>query len=247
MKLSLETFWLVLWCFTNKVPVDQAVRLTDCSLVTVRRWYARFRLQLPEEAFALLRLAGTVAMDEAYRGGKQRGYAIIGAKEKGRTREGKSPRMILHVLDKSSVDRHDAVQFLTQYIRPNSNLHTDGASIYKGIGNWWPVTHAYERHNRFEFELTAEIEGTWGTFTTFVRRMYHHVTRAHVRAVVREFMARQMFAHWFTSPPQYLATVLTPLERPSKESRKNIKKICMKKILTFPLTMQQKQSIVVPA
>jgi hypothetical protein len=39
------------------------------------------------------------------------------------------------------------------------------------------LKHEYEIHKRFEFKLTSEIEGLWGVFRTFVRRMYHHVTR----------------------------------------------------------------------
>jgi transposase-like protein len=47
MKLPLQTFWLVLWCWTNKIPIDQAQKACSLSELTVRRWYKKFREHLP--------------------------------------------------------------------------------------------------------------------------------------------------------------------------------------------------------
>jgi hypothetical protein len=115
---------------------------------TARDWYERFRLNLPQDKLADIRLSGTVQADEFYR----KGYAIIGAKQV----EGKK-KLVLQFLPKESVDRADAVLFAEQHIKAGSKLHTDGAMIYKGLANWWPVDHRYECHNRWEFELTSDV------------------------------------------------------------------------------------------
>ena len=132
MKLSLRTFWLLLWAWTNKTPIDQTRKLCDVSEPTARRWYGKFREHLPIDKLAEIRLSGVVQMDEAYRGGKKKGYSIIGAKQK--AQPGQKKKMVFQVIQKSSVDRKDALNFLSQNIVPQTQLNTDGYSIYRGIG-----------------------------------------------------------------------------------------------------------------
>ena len=211
MKLSLSIFWLLLWCWENKLPVDQTRRVCGLSEPTVRNWYDKFREHLPQDKLSQIRLSGVIQMDEAYRGGKKKGYAIIGAKQKAEPNQQR--KMVFQVVPKPSVDRSDAVNFLCQNVVPKSQLNTDGYSIYRGIDKWWPVQHQYERHNRWEFALTSEIEGEWGAYTTFVRRMYHHITREKVASVLQEFAARQMFPEWFRSPSSFLEVALQPISR----------------------------------
>lgn len=203
MKMPLSTFWLLLWAWLNKNPVDQAMKLTGLSLPTVRNWYQKFRDRLPEPSQSELRLGQNVQIDEAYR----RGYAILGAKEM------KTRKVILERLTKDSVDRRDAVDFLAQHVIPGSNLFSDGASIYKTIDHWWPINHQAEYHKRFQFALTSEIEGLWGNYFTFVRRMYHHVTFQQVPSLLKEFSARFSHAEWFISPQKYLALTIKPMRR----------------------------------
>jgi transposase-like protein len=42
LKLPLQSFWLVLWCWTTAIPVKQAIALTNLSENAIRRWYDRF-------------------------------------------------------------------------------------------------------------------------------------------------------------------------------------------------------------
>lgn len=217
MKLSWQDFWLLLWAWLHKVPTDQAAGLAGLSLPTVYSWYEKFRIHLPQHKIDNIRLSGIIAMDEAYRGGKKKGYAIIGAKEKkSSTNKNKKQKMALRVIEKPSVDRRDTIGFMADHIVPHSDLQTDGNGVYRGIGNYWPVNHQYERHNRFEFSLTAEIEGVWGNLTTFIRRMYHHVTRQQIADVLREFAARQSYAEWFESPGQFFQISMPQLIRPKR-------------------------------
>lgn len=224
-KLPLTTIWLLLWSWTTKAPIDQAAKLAGVSEITCRRWYDKFRDNLPKDKLDNIRLAGVVQMDEAYRGSKNSKYSLIGAKQK--AQKGKKRRIVVKVLHKSSVNRKDAVEFVSQYVVPESIFNTDGAAIYKGIENWWKLDHYYERHNRWEFSLTSEIEGLWGNLTTFIRRMYHHTTERTIESIVGEFLARSMYPEWFYTPASFLKVSLVrvkKLKRPEWRGQYQTKK-----------------------
>jgi len=196
LKLPLEKWWLVLWCWTSRVPVQQAMELSSLSELAIRHWYDKFREHLPENTHILSRI---VQLDEAY--GK--GWSLIMAKET------KTRKVAYVVLPERSVDRQDAIRFLTQYVKPRSRLHTDGAAIYKGIERFWPVKHTRDIHKKFEFAHTSEIEGLFGNFRTFIRRMYHHVTPEKMPEYVREFSVRFSSPEMFENPRFYLEKSLT--------------------------------------
>ena len=206
-KIPLPKICLLLWCWQIKIPLDQAMAVAAVSLPTVRQWYDKFRGNLPMEKLDKIRLEGNVQADECYR----KGYSIIGAKQE--AADGQKRKMALTVLFKNSVDKSDAVDFLSRNVKPKSIFRTDGASIYKKIEDWWPVTHEYEIHKKFEFAITSEIEGLWGNFFTFARRMYHHVTVVRIESIVNEFCFRQCFEEYFHSPEKYLALCLVKLQR----------------------------------
>lgn len=198
IKLSLRTWWCLLWCWTQAVPVVQTQKLCHVSEPTVRFWFREFRLHLP--TFQPI-LAGAVQMDEAY----FRSVSLLMAKEVG-------SRKIAHtLLPRVSVDKRDAAHFLFQYVEPRSRLQTDGSGIYKRIDHWWPVTHRKELHKKWEFELTSEIEGLFGNLRTFIRRMYHHSTPEYLPEYVGEFCARFSSPEIFASPFTYLQKVLPPV------------------------------------
>ena len=196
-KLPLQIVWLLLYCYTRKIPILQTQDLCGVSEPTVRRWFDRFRSNLPEPGFE--RLSGTVQMDEMFINKSM----IIGAKQKG------SRKIICMPYKKTAADKKDIVNFLEQYITPHkTELWTDGASIYKGIQNHWPVWHIRDIHKRFEFAHTSEIEGIWAVFRTFIRRMYHHISRAKLPEYLYEFCMRFSSPEIFDSPNSYLEKTL---------------------------------------
>lgn len=196
MKLSYQKFWLVLWCWTNQVPVKQSTSLCALSEEAIRRWFDRFRNNLPKETGILDRV---VQLDEAYFKDK----SLIMAKQQG------SRKLAFEVIDQKAIQRHHAAQFLQQYVKPKSKLRTDGAGIYRGIHRWWPIRHQKEIHKRWEFELTSEIEGIFGNLRTFIRRMYHHTTPEKLPEVVSEFCLRFSSPEIFENPLTYLEKTLT--------------------------------------
>lgn len=241
-KLPLQTIWLLLWSWLNKVAIDQAQKLSGVSKVTVRRWYDKFREHLPDDQLFDLRLKGDIQIDEAYRGKKDKAYTIVGAKQVG------TKNIAFQFLPKNSVDRKEAIDFLSEYVVPGSNLFSDGAAIYRGINNWWPVNHQFERHNKFQFALTSEIEGLWGNLFTFVRRMYHHVTAEKAPSILKEFQLRFSRPEWFASPSRYLEISLTKLKTPKANLWiKFMKKISISETAYSPLISKLKLVMPVPS
>lgn len=240
--MPLQTIWLLLWSWLNKVAIDQAQKLSGVSKVTVRRWYDKFREHLPDDQLFDLRLKGDIQIDEAYRGKKDKAYTIVGAKQVG------TKNIAFQFLPKNSVDRKEAIDFLSEYVVPGSNLFSDGAAIYRGINNWWPVNHQFERHNKFQFALTSEIEGLWGNLFTFVRRMYHHVTAEKAPSILKEFQLRFSRPEWFASPSRYLEISLTKLKTPKANLWiKFMKKISISETAYSPLISKLKLVMPVPS
>lgn len=191
MHLSHQSFWLVLWCWTSQVPILQAQALTRRSEKAVRHWYGLFREHLPESEAVLSRL---VQLDEAY----FKGRAVLMGKQVG------TRKLACEVLNRSTVQRHHALSFAAQHVRPRSRVNTDGAAIYRQLDQWWPIQHSHDNHSKFEFSQTSEIEGVFGNLRTFIRRMYHHVTPAELPNYVREFCYRFSSPETFDNPLNYL-------------------------------------------
>ena len=195
LKLPLQSFWLVLWCWTQAIPVKQATELIRLSEMAIRHWYSKFREHLPENPQILER---SVQLDEAY--GK--GWTLLMAKQK-------KTRKVAYVLyPEKSVQKHHAHQFLQQYVKLRSRLATDGAALYREIERYWPVRHSKDIHSKWEFSRTSEIEGLFGNLRTFLRRMYHHVTAEEMSEYVREFFLRFSSPEMFQNPRNYLTECL---------------------------------------
>jgi len=198
LKLPLQTLWLVLWCWVAQVHVKQTSLLSGLSIKTVRLWFERFRTNLPQDQDVLEHL---VQLDEAYFGGKKDTRTLFLGKQVG-------TRKVAYKLIRDHPVREDAWDYLQNYIKPTTKLYTDGASIYNKIDNWWPIEHDRDIHKKFEFEKTAEIEGMFGVLRTFIRRMYHHVTRDKLELVVLEFCMRFSRPEMFRNPREYLKFTL---------------------------------------
>ncbi|MBI4159715.1 IS1595 family transposase [Candidatus Wolfebacteria bacterium] len=160
-KLSYEKFWLILWCWTIREPIEQAAAITGLSDDAIRRWYGRFRARLPQETHILERI---VQLDESF----FKNMTLMMGKQKG------TRKLAYDVIPGVHSQRHHATRFLFRKVKPRSKPWTDGAAIYQGIGAWWPIRHSRDIHRKFEFAHISEIEGIFGNYRTFVRRMYHH-------------------------------------------------------------------------
>ncbi len=200
MKLPLQQFWLLLWCYVRQVPVRQTKELVGVSEEAVYDWFRLFRTNLPDQDVLLEQI---VQLDEAY----GRGWLVLMAKQAG-------TRKVAHVvLREKSAQRHHALGFLESYVKPGSQLNTDGAKIYQNINQWWPVVHKVDIHKRFEFGQTSEQEGMFGCMRTFIRRMYHHTTAEYAPEYIGEFCVRFSSPQLFDSPLLFLEKTLKLVPR----------------------------------
>ena len=201
LRLPLPQFWLVLWCWTEQIPVKQTARLAHLSLPTIYHWFEVFRSHLPEDQELLEHL---IQLDEAYFGSKSKNTlrALFVGKQVD------SRKLAFKIINKSYPVREDAWDFLREKVAPETQVATDGAKIYRGMDQWWPVEHSYDLHRKFEFEQTSEIEGVFGCLRTFIRRMYHHVSCDKLPGLVHEFCFRFSHPEMFESPYQYLLITL---------------------------------------
>jgi hypothetical protein len=163
--------------------------------MSIYNWFRVFRTKLPVFEPILERC---VQMDEAYF--KQ--IALVLAKQIG------SHKLAWQMIYKPSVNKTEIFQFLSSWVKPNTRLQTDGASIYKRIEQWWQVDHKVDIHKKFQFALTSEIEGMFGNLRTFIRRMYHHTTPKYLPEYVTEFCIRFSSPEIFHSPLSYLKKTL---------------------------------------
>jgi transposase-like protein len=198
MKLNLRTFYALLWCWVQKIPVLQTQKLCHVSEEAVYHWFRQFRIHVPELQPIL---TGTVQMDEAY----FRSLSLLMAKQVG------TRKLVYQVIGKNSVNKTEATRFIFQTIEPKTKLHTDGAGIYQAIEQWWQVTRKVDIHKKFQFGLTSEIEGMFGVLRTFIRRMYHHVTPEYLPEYLAEFVMRFSHPELFDSPYDYLKKALPPV------------------------------------
>jgi len=199
LNLSLQTFWILLWSWTKQMPVKQTQEVSCLSEKTVRYWFYMFRIHLPRDQTLLEHV---VQLDEAYFGrfGK---LALVMGKQVG------SRKLAYQILTSNPPAKIDAVNFLKKHIKPNASLNTDGSAIYQHIEKYFPVSHTFDIHRKFEFTNTSEIEGMFGVLRTFIRRMYHHVTVEKFPEYMLEFYYRFSRPEIFSSPYEYLLNSLS--------------------------------------
>ena len=66
MKLSPRQLFILLYCWQTKRSTETSYLLAGVSYTTVRRWFARFRKQLPGSSKLTAMLEGVVQVDESY-------------------------------------------------------------------------------------------------------------------------------------------------------------------------------------
>ena len=183
------------------MPVKQTEDLTSLSEKGVRHYFDLFREQLPRDQKLLEHI---VQLDEAYFGRFGNTVLLMG-KEKG------TRNLAYQILTSDAPGKKDAIDFVKAYVKPKSQLNTDGSAIYKNIDKYYPVSHMTDIHKKFEFTNTSEIEGMFGVLRTFIRRMYHHVTEEKLEEYVCEFYCRFSRPEMFKSPYHYLQNTLYAL------------------------------------
>lgn len=193
-KLTYRQLFLLLWCWQNRQSPGTARLAVGVSYTTVRRWYWRFRRQLPA---VLPELSGLVEVDEAFFGKQKYGAQtmVVGAIERD------TRRLRLSLIADREQDTLEA--FLTSCIARSSHILTDAYSGYSDL-EFYGYTHERCNHSRGHFGPTNQIENMWGVMKRYLRKLYGCIPTTQLQLILNEWMARQNQQSWFASPQAYL-------------------------------------------
>ena len=198
-NLTYRQLFLLVWCFQNRQSPNTARLATGVSYTTVRRWYWRFRQQLPP---VTLELSGIVEVDESFFGKQKHGHQtmVVGAIERD------TRRLRLQVIPDRAQDTLEA--FLTATVARNSLLLTDYHGGYNDL-EFYGYSHERCNHSNGHFGPTNQIENMWGVMKRYLRKLYGCIPTRNLQLILNEWMARQNSPWLFASPTNYLKATLT--------------------------------------
>jgi len=201
-KLPFTILWRLLECYLTPISISQTVSMCRLSEPTVRRWHRKFAELLPDEQ---IQLQGLVEADEAFIGRRKYNNQtpVIGALER------TSGRIVLKPL--TSVESGQTDKFLLEHIDTASLIHTDAASHYQNITDFFSYGHVVCNHSIGYFGPTNRIENTWMRLRSFIRKTVARAWKEHLPRLLKEFMARNNHKEWFTSPINFLTLVPSQL------------------------------------
>jgi transposase-like protein len=201
-NLRYRQIFLLLWCFQHRQSPNTARLAVGVSYMTVRRWYWRFRAQLP---VVWPELSGVVEVDESFFGKQKYGRQtmVVGAIERD------TRRVRLQVVADRAQDTLEL--FLTQTVARSSLLLTDAHAGYHDL-EFYGYSHERCNHSNGHFGPTNQIENFWGVMKRYLKKLYGCIPTRQLPLVLNEWMARQNQPSWFASPINYLqATICSGL------------------------------------
>ncbi len=141
---------------------------------------------------------GPVEMDETYVGGKESLKHESKKKKEGRGTVGKSPvvgikdRETGQVVATATEDTKKPVieKMIQEYVKQNSMIYTDEATVYKGLPNHESVRHSHDEYVRGDVH-TAGIDSFWSMLKRGHKGTYHKMSAKHLDRYVKEFAGRQ--------------------------------------------------------
>lgn len=197
-NLSYRQLFLLLWCFQNRQSPNTARLVVGVSYTTVRRWYWRFRANLPT---ALPKLSGIVEVDESFFGKQKYGHQtlVAGAIERD------TRKCRLQIIPDRAQDSLEL--FLTATVARTSLLLTDAHAGYHDL-EFYGYTHERCNHSNGHFGPTNQIENFWGVMKRYLKKLYGCIPTQNLELILNEWMARQNSPWLFTSPQNYLKVTL---------------------------------------
>ncbi len=197
-NLSFQQVWLLLWCWQHKQPPGSVTTIVGVSYPTVRRWFARFRTQLPASE---LKLSGIVEVDESFFGKQKFGQQtiVIGAIERD------TRRLRLQIIPDRAQDSLEL--FLTKAVARESHLATDAFSGYHDL-EFYGYSHERCNHSNGHFGPTNMIENLWGVIKRSLRRLYGKLTLPDLANILKEWEQRHNQPDLFYTVENYLRAVI---------------------------------------
>lgn len=162
-------------------------------------WFALHRLR---EACGseIAKLSGIVEIDETYVGGKNRNKRAAKQLKAGRGAVGKAAVLGLRerggnvrAMHIPATDADTVHQAIHANVEVGSELHTDEAATYSGIGGLF-YGHETINHGAGEYArghvTTNGIESVFAVMKRGVMGVYHHTSQKHLNRYVQEFAFR---------------------------------------------------------
>lgn len=162
-------------------------------------WFALHRLR---EACGgeLAKLAGIVEIDETYVGGKNRNKHAEKQLKAGRGAVGKAAVLGLRerggevrAVHVPATDADTVHQAIHKHVEVGSELHTDEAAVYNGIGGLFfghdTINHGIGEYVRGNV-TTNGIESVFAVMKRGIIGVYHHTSSKHLNRYAQEFAFR---------------------------------------------------------
>lgn len=199
-RLTYRQLLALIWCWQQRQSPGTARLMAGVSYTAVRRWYWRFRKQLPKERKAD-KLTGLVEVDEAFFGKRKYGgqTMVVGAIERD------TRRLRLQIIPDREQDTLEL--FLTAHVAPSSLILTDAHAGYSDL-EFYGYSHERCNHSKGHFGPTNQIENTWGVMKRYLRKLYGCTPTKQLQLILNEWMARHNRQSLFASPYNFLEATL---------------------------------------
>ena len=192
MKIPLRTFFILLDCWINEVPVKEAARRSGRSYVTAHGWYKKFRLHIPKTVAFKPKKA--VQADEAYFGRfkRQANYYHGYRKYKVVNKVGvvgvacpTTGQLATRIIEGRPGEFVRA--FIREQVPPNVRVYADGSYLYTRLSETHFLT---QRTHDQGFHYAYYIESCWSWMKRMLFKMYHHFTRRYAPLYIAELTWR---------------------------------------------------------
>jgi transposase-like protein len=204
--LGLDKWFVAVWAIANAKNGISSHELGRALGVTQKSaWFMLHRVREAMRAGGLVKLAGTVEVDETYVGGEARNMhkAVRERKIRGRGAVGK--RCVQGLLQRGDGDKHSTIVAKTvvdtdaltlaggvrRHVEPGANVYTDAHRSYSDL--WLRFQHQAADHAT-EYVRgqvhTNGLENFWSLFKRTVKGTYVHVAPFHLQRYVDEQVYR---------------------------------------------------------